>query len=881
MSAPYSSIFSQLNQDTVLLTPNRRLSATLAKLHQDYQIASGQQSWQTPTILPMTSWLQHLWMEYISHSYRTAPLLLTTAQEQFLWEQILVDTKASDLLLQVSETADLIKSAWALLKQWQVDINLPVFSSSQDYLMLKTWATDFKQKCHDNNWIDMASLPNAINTLVSDGIIEPPKKIILVGFTEVTPQLKNLLNQCESQGSTIDYGTSLTLNQTQTSRLTLLDKESEILTMARWAKSINQQNSKHRVACVVPGLENCRDRVMQIFSEVLVDEHLYNVSAGKSLSRYPIINTAFLLLSLSKKSISTEQFSSLLLSPFVGEGEVERIARALYESHLRKMNVTQLDLIKSTATDDAFLLAKYCPFLHKRITQFIAELNENNVVMSHTDWAKRFTTLLSLLGWPGERSLNSEEYQIVESWLDLLSEFSRLDQVSSAVNFSSALHHLQRLVSKSIFQPRTPDAPIQILGVLEAAALPFDYMWLSGMDDLSWPPPPKPNPFIPKRIQRELQMPHATAEREHKFCLILLAQFRQCASQLIYSYGEKNNEIELQPSPLIWDAREIKLSDLNLTPYFTPHEQIYHSRKIESLCDDMAPALIAVEKIRGGINVIKQQASCPFRAFSEWRLHAHELEKPMPGLRAKDRGNVLHKALEMLWNKIQDHASLISLSDTSLEQIIESCVSEALTVLPTPQLANRQYISLEKQRLKQLILGWLNLERQRTPFKVLLNEKLIEMTISQLKFSIRIDRIDELEDGKKLIIDYKTGKYNEINSWFGERIDEPQLPLYSLYDPENTAGISFAQVSSGEHCFKGVSQYNLDIHGIKQLSDIKKSTAESWHAQLNQWQDILTKLSDDFHHGIAKVDPKDPPHTCEWCALKPLCRVNEDNFVCN
>ena len=119
-------------------------------------------------------------------------------------------------------------------------------------------------------------------------------------------------------------------------------------------------------------------------------------------------------------------------------------------------------------------------------------------------------------------------------------------------------------------------------------------------------------------------------------------------------------------------------------------------------------------------------------------------------------------------------------------------------------------------------------------------------------------------------------KNNEVNTWFGERPEEPQLPLYALLDPQNTVGITFAQVFTGEHRFKGISQYSLEIEGIKPISKIKSIHPLSWEAQLNEWRTLFIQLSNDFYHGIATVDPKEAVQTCMWCALKPFCRINEE-----
>lgn len=880
-------IFEHLNANTTVITPNRRLSATLHKQYQAYQIERQQACWPTPTILPAISWIQGVWQNESSEHFTATPLLLNAAQEQYVWESIVLRTKNSDQLLQVSETAEMAKSAWGLLKQWQVDMHSPIFTQAEDYAALHAWATQFQAFCQAGQWIDMASVPDLVTAKIKNGEITPPAHLILFGFTELSPQLAQLLASCEAAGSKISQPSLATHAQAQCQRLSLLDAENEIVTLARWAKATWEKNPQASIGCVIPALEKIRDRVQQIFSAEFAAKNTYtvdkqtaafNLSAGKSLLQYPLIHTALVLLGLHKHTIAIDTFSYVLASPFLGEAEKEHIKRCLFDSQLKNENVNNLHLpaLLETQTDArALSLHQSCPLLAKRVKQFLTLLDDYQTPRSYSEWTAAFTHLLTALGWPGERSLNSEEYQMVDSWFKLLADFSTLDQISTPLHFQQALQTLHKMAAKTIFQPKTPDAPIQVLGVLEAAALPFDHVWIAGMDDISWPPQPKPHPFIPKQLQRELHMPHATAERELRFCNLLIQQFKQSAGQVIFSHAEKNEELELQASPLIRDVPDITLSALHLPPSQTLVERIYQTKQSEAVLDDNAPALGAQEKIRGGVNVIKQQALCPFKAFAEWRLHAHELESPLPGLRAKDRGNLIHKALELLWNTLQDHANLQAMDETALHTLVAHCIDQALTTVPNSRRDYTQYLALEKQRLHKLIGEWLAIEKERGPFKVMTQEKAAQIRLNQLTLSVRIDRIDELPDGRKLIIDYKTGKHNEVNSWFSDRPDEPQLPLYSLLDTDNTIGITFAQVASGESGFKGVSRYALDIKGIKLLTDIRKATAVSWEEQQTEWRTTLTQLSDDFSRGAAQVSPKDPVQTCAWCALKPLCRINE------
>lgn len=874
--------FAALNTDSVVITPNRRLSATLHKQYQQYKLADQHLTWETPAILPITSWMQSLWNIYTQQDLTSPFLLLNTAQEQYLWETIL-KKQENEHLLQISETADLAKSAWSLLQQWQVDLDHTSFSSSLDYTALQHWIKEFQSLCEINHWIDIASLPGFLMHHIEAGHIIIPKHIILFGFTEYSPQLQTLLKICETKDSLITYA-NLSEKNSIGNRISLLDQECEIQTMARWAKLKLKCNQTASIACVIPSLDKIRNRVIQLFSEVFAENGTYtidpqhapfNVSAGMSLTHYPLINTAFHLLSLHKKNIPSETFSYILVTPFIGEAEVERIKRANYERLLRKNNKTNIQLNNIANEADSLALTKFCPQLAKRIHDFLNLLYDNQQTLSHSEWAQHFTALLTTLGWPGERSLNSEEYQLAEAWLKLLGEYMTLDHVSKPVSLKKALHMLQKMASNCIFQPKSPETPIQILGVLEAAALPFDHMWIAGMDDLAWPPQPRPHPFIPKVLQRELQMPHATAERELMFCEILITQFKQSTTDLIISHSEQNQNLELQPSPLIRDLTQLNIIELQLDEYLSPSEKIFQTKNIESILDDIAPRVTDLETIRGGVSVIKQQALCPFKSFSEWRLHAQDFETPLPGLRAKDRGSIIHKSLEIIWNELKDHATLISKSENELNDLLSKSIDTALITTPHSHNEFKQYLALEKKRLHKLLTEWLQIEKAREPFVILKNENAVTFTLGELPLTIKIDRIDQLADGRKFIIDYKTGKNNEINTWFTDRPEEPQLPLYALLDPAQTFGISFAQVHTGEAMFKGISEASMEMSGIKLISEIKKSTALSWAEQLTQWSNVLTQLSQAFYCGDAKVDPKDPPKTCDWCSLKPLCRIHE------
>jgi ATP-dependent helicase/nuclease subunit B len=878
-------LLQQLTPGVTLLTPNRRLSAALLKKHQQHSIQQKQNCWQTPDILPFASWIERLWQLYCAENITETSILLTSNQEQILWEDIILHSKSDEDLLQITSAADLAKSAWGIVKQWQIDISHSSFDATQDTVTFQNWAKQFQDQCQQKNWIDSFSLIDKVIEKISAKKIILPQRIILKGFTELSPQQKKLLTLCEKSGVNVSYHETSTQNKT-VQRISLADKDSEIHTMARWSKALLDQNPHTSIACVLLNLEDNREQVSRVFSETFrtedqyslnLTEIPYNISAGKTLVAYPIIHTAFQLLNLAKKNFSLSAFCSLLRSPFVGEAEQERLKRAMFEARLSGANLLTLSIDNLlNSKNEKYNMAHYCPSFAKRLKQFLETLGDQEKKLPVSQWVTQIIEFLKILGWPGERSLNSVEFQIIQNcWMPLLSQYAAFEHVLKPVTYESAVHYLMQIAANTVFQPQSPEAPVQILGMLEAVELSFDYLWIMGLDDSAWPSPAKPNPFIPTILQRTLNTPNANAERELVYCKKLTSQLIQSASHVILSHAHQNENSELRPSALIKNAEEISLNQLQLSAFLSPAQQIFATRDLDKLHDEKAPQVISQENMRGGASIFKLQAACPFKAFAEIRLHAAKLEAPTLGLRALDRGNIVHKALDLIWQELNDSDTLKSTSHEELKKIVQRCANNAISIVNEDHSEKTRYLSLELERLEKIIWNWLHLEKSRPYFKVILREQERTYKIGELHIKLRVDRIDELDNGDKFIIDYKTGKNNQVKNWFDERPEEPQLPLYCVTDPTNTIGISYAEIHPDSMTIKGISKYELHIPGINLLNEVKYTEAPSWEAQTQEWQKTLENLAQDFCQGNAKVDPKNQNETCRYCNLQAFCRIHE------
>jgi probable DNA repair protein len=379
-------------------------------------------------------------------------------------------------------------------------------------------------------------------------------------------------------------------------------------------------------------------------------------------------------------------------------------------------------------------------------------------------------------------------------------------------------------------------------------------------------------------LQRRHGLPHASPERELEYAARLTEELLACASEVILSYPRYEGERELRPSPLIIQIEEVPHRALSFTAVPDYRTLIYSSRQLEPLADIPIPSLPEGEQMQGGTGVFKDQAACPFRAFARYRLGARRLETAAVGLDAAARGTLVHQALKLVWETLRNHERLCAASDPELEEIIDRSVMLALrsAMSQRPEFFTVRFRALEAARLKDLIQSWLAFERARPSFEILELEATRSIAVGGLKIKVTVDRIDRLLDGRKVVIDYKTGdpKRVTVSAWFSERPDDPQLPLYAAYAEGDIAAVLFSLIRRGQHGWEGLAGEDDIIPTIKSFREnTETEVGGDWQALFENWRVVLEGLALAFRTGDPRVDPRYPPTTCRYCDLGPLCRI--------
>lgn len=877
--------FDQINSqdELVVLTPNRRMSTTLRRQYDALQHKQGKTAWESPNILPLQTWLMNIW--HIHHT--TQERCLSELELTCAWHNILSADSTLDLI-NTRQSAKLALQAFEHCQLYGIALAQIENNHRADVNRFVRWAKNFQAQCEDAHWITPAQLPSALIKMLSHQTCPLPQTILFTGFDDLPPLLtqlkKTLREHCtvKNMDPMIDHAT--------VQHITLADQDTEISTMARFAKQHHANHPTHTIACIVPTLSEIRGTVETIFTDTFTPEaHLpgvvtpnppFNISSGKPLHHIEIIQRALEVLSFYQHSISAEMLHTLLQSPYLCPLEADKNHGAMIDVHLRERCEPEITL--DALYDPIYRTQAYYPHSTwlKRLRLCSSTL-KNNAEASPREWAQRFTRTLSAIGWPGGRMQNSEEYQVLSRWQTLLEDYANLEIFHPTLTTEQALTLLHALCSDTLFQTKTDDEPIQVLGVLEAAGNTFDVIWMMGLSDDVFPPAAKPNPFLPLELQRQYHMPHADAHRELQFATQILHRLTHSASRVIFSTPAQRADQPLSPSALLQPYEPFNSASLNLPIETSLTECVFKTQNLETFVDQQAPALTDHERSRGGSWILKQQSACPFKAFASIRLQAESPKQPAFGLTPAERGTLVHQSLEKVWLQIKTQARLKQLDDAALKTLVENSIEAVLIKANNAQQLthSRRLLQLEKKRLTQLTLEWLSLEKTRAPFTVLEQETTRNITVGKLPLIVQIDRIDILSDNTHVIIDYKTG-YCSINDWFTDRPKDPQLPLYCVYGKNDEAqpfsGLAFGQCRIEGLKFSGILNESHDkttLPGAYPLQSLKQ-TILSWDQLLCEWKKTLETLANDFCEGVAAVDPATVT-TCQYCELSPLCRIND------
>lgn len=837
-----------------MLSANKRLARTLKNICARQRETAG----CVGQITTFPVWFSQLWQRLQWQDIQL-PDLISPFNQQYIFNQFAKEDGEYSTQSLTGKVTQQLSEAYDLCGHYLIGPQDFNYYDSEDVRLFKRTQQAFDQWCEKNNLIAcvkalafLISSPEHCSILIR-GLA---KKLKLVGYLQHSPLEQLFFEMLSGQGVQIEqFAIPFAEKNSKTAQLACTNRYDEWRQAFHYAQKAIQTD-KQTIAIVVPDLQTHRKRIVWQLKQIFPGTpSFYNVAGGEPFSQLPMI--AFMLDCLQLLAMDPTQpfddqlFFKWLKSPFLQGALEERCARAQFygkwcaESAFHWTLQEVFEQLNSVAPMAAQALALLLSVHSQRSDRTCSEW---------ISWL--FSWFVKVL-----INLNSEDQYGLLKFKEMTQELIQLSSFAPVISFSEFYGQLTFALSNKIFQlPSREEAPLQVLGLYEAIGLTFDHIWICHLDENSWPSPLNPNPFIPLPLQKNKRLPRADHAREMEYAKMVMATFVQQALTCIVSFTAIEQGL-IQKSTICVRAWP-QASRLDILSWA---EQLFQQRPSLIETEDYGRPLDLVEMgvVEGGVGIFKAQAECPFKAYAKYRLKLLPLESPNRFLDYRLRGVILHDALERLF-KEGYHAAL----------------KDNLLAVVDPVLFQyqRQYrwqlspgfIALERTRLLTLLEEWLDIEKQRDHFKVIGHEKKVFGRVGALSLKLRVDRVDRLEDGSRVVIDYKTGRVDK-RDWQGERPLEPQLPLYALLT--QTQAIAFAKLRVGEMGYQGLCHKVCGIEGIVPLEEDRFNQHNNWQEQLDAWQSTLEKLAEAYVTGKACIDPK---HTslCQKCVYHAFCRIN-------
>ncbi len=857
MNAP-PALRAALDSGATVLAPNRELADALFDTVERDHRAAGREVWPTPRVRDFAAWLRDGYDRRLLAGEETARCL-DEIEARELWRRAVVESRDDGELLDPDGAARAARRAYRTMIDHGIPRESLDASADEESRRLSRWIALFLGECR------------ALGAIASDELLErtsaPAEPLAWIESPAWRPAARAWLAR--------HLGEPLRPPAVEHSAVLRCDAPSadaELATAAAWLGDQVAQRPDGRAWMLIGDLDARRAQVEDAFDAALAPWRFalaahgaaapYAIAGGTPLAAYPRVAAALDWLdAAAAPTLRFERFSALLLRIADSAGvaarlDVELRRVAPFEAPLSAwLSVAERVAARAGLDAGAALRGFAAARAAVAVPAGAAPISR---------WVAGWMRALEQGLWHDRAQWSSGEFQSIERFRDLLARLAVAEPVFGRLTAGAAARALARAARDERFQPQTGIPAIWVSGTIGDPWLRCDALWIAGLTREAWPAPVDPVPLLPVALQRRFGVEAASAVARAAAADDLLGRWEARAAVRVFSVAPGEGGLPAVPSALLPPGARLA-ADAPARPLW--HAQAASAPPLERIADERGPALEPQERT-AGVATLRAQSRCPFRGFAEGRLGGAALRLPVPGFDPAERGTLVHAALERIWRALGDSAALAAQPAAARRALIAAAVDAALERAAARRDPGPRWRERERSRTSALLERWLDLEAGRTPFVV---ERLEEaQQIARhggLEFACRLDRVDRLADGTRVLIDYKTNVATA--DWRGERPDNPQLPLYAGLVGDALVAVAYAQVNASECRF--VAEAGRD--GV--LWPSQKRTAldgePDFAALRARWDERLGRLAGAYARGDAMVDPA--RGACARCALPSVCRI--------
>ncbi|MDD5451628.1 MAG: PD-(D/E)XK nuclease family protein [Desulfovibrionales bacterium] len=889
-----AKIIEKADEETLILTPGRRLARRLRHAFRMAQIEQGRRAWLPPKIVTLNSWLNETWLESWPEE-----CIVSDIARLCLWKEAVEETALPEDLESDIGLYRLLDETYSAIIRHKIP---PL---SRDYLSpLIEWRQKvmeiFEGRLRTKGCVHPAFLPALIKDKLKDGSRALPEQILCAGFASPAPVENDLLTSLAK-----DHGAVICSTESNEppciKAVSLSDVEQEVMWLAQDVLKKAQDTPLHRIGVVVPNMSAYAPLLSRVFQELVGSPTAekgeifmpqegtknngdnppfppfskggeggnYNISLGESLFSQPLTQAALLPLRLMLDGEKRVSFLSLLLSPYYGLWDRHRNILAQADRVWREYSIDQGlgDLLYILQKKRPEILSVIHPPGHD-LARLIQSLTGKR---TGAGWIETLYRLWDITQFP---AINNEDEERVfrhlqENLAALACDLG--EEKIDAYTFYAWLKYA--LEETKVNVPGYEEAGIQVIGLIESRGLSFDHLYVVGLSAGSLPQPVRHFPLLTREEKGLVQ--GATIESQHLFAEQAFAHLMTAAPAITLTRPLEEKSDPLPASPFWPEGEENAAVNYWLEPgqaslragWLRQAHEGWRDHPIPYPTEDtpFVPAPLPDEL---SVTAIEKAISCPFKFFADTVLRLSELPEPAIGISPQEKGNRLHRLFALFTGRMRKQA--VSPTDAGQsESILKECITEVLA-----GVTDNPYWQIERERWSGLLATWLCLERKRKEegWRWLLEEaNFSSLQNAPWPFTVhgRIDRID-INDGEHKICcwDYKTGSAPppaDIHTHFLS----PQLPLYllALRSGKISLPVSFQNLTAG--------YISLKSEGEVQFGEPVKDEA-GWETCLSAWEKEITRLGQRLSAGNFPADPKPIPKgnrngACQYCLYLTLC----------
>lgn len=348
----------------------------------------------------------------------------------------------------------------------------------------------------------------------------------------------------------------------------------------------------------------------------------------------------------------------------------------------------------------------------------------------------------------------------------------------------------------------SPLKGLQILGFLETRALNFKNVIFLDLNEAVLPRLKIYEPLIPREIMFNLGL--ASLEKEEESQRYNFYRLISSAEKvfLIYEESDKKEKSRLVEE-LMWQEQQ-KNRTLTSVAAKKINFPVVTSPALKEISKSPSMIKFLKEKFTYSASSLDTYLNCPERFYFQYVLGLREKEVLSEEAETSDIGIFVHGLLKETFSQFISQKPVIN---DEFEKLFFEMLEEKFSRTFEKTMKSDSFML--KEVLKFRLGKFLEAEKERPVQKILALEEIKEQKIkfsgTEFKFKTIIDRLDQLEDGSYLIIDYKTGETSkhkpknlarlenfETRAELKSHLKSVQLPLYFYFWQKDFSSLNAA-----------------------------------------------------------------------------------------